>query len=417
MKISFLENGLNSLQKGYINLQEYEKVYYLKRNTKSEKERFYLLKDAILFVQHGVEILFKYILIRENELLVFTNLDKQVKMAYEEKIKNNIQNVFEVSDKYKLHTISFSETIDRLEKFTKTEFSTTLKGKLHKIESYRNQIMHSEVYLFEQEIHSVFDGLIGDIDMLLYNSLGSEYKMITGFSELIKSHNKLSNEIKEYKKSLQHKVIQQLLNICAELGITIGEDKFTRITDINIATKFIERLFTKEFEFGADLSNGFCTGEVGHLKRISQDDFEMLANDNGAKYIFKFESLIIYTPKIQSKLSPLLFFECSENDVDKSMEDCIEFDQGVKITETIELIDSKRELTNKDEINRFYSELNAGMRNDDFFTIHRYLSKGIFCFINFIGLDYYLVRNILWNYHSLDGKTFEVLIRERFKID
>ena len=72
MRINFLNSGLDSLKKGFQHLVEYEKnTFYLKKNNVDEN-RFYHLKDAILFTQHGIEILVKSIIHNHSESLVST---------------------------------------------------------------------------------------------------------------------------------------------------------------------------------------------------------------------------------------------------------------------------------------------------------------------------------------------------------
>ena len=111
MKIKLLENGLDSLKKGFKSLKNYEEMYLLDN---SGSERFLTLKDAVLAIHHGIEILFKEALIRTNEILVFSEIDKNLKNAFVTKRQRSLDSLFEANPS--LHTVTFQETIDRVQK-------------------------------------------------------------------------------------------------------------------------------------------------------------------------------------------------------------------------------------------------------------------------------------------------------------
>jgi len=107
IKITFLENGIDSLNKGFKSLKVYEENLYLKTGVVTDKERFFQLKDAIIQIHHGIEILLKYILTKENELLVFSEINKYVKLALKEKRKRKLESIFQTSVKNRVHTVTF----------------------------------------------------------------------------------------------------------------------------------------------------------------------------------------------------------------------------------------------------------------------------------------------------------------------
>ena len=100
MKIKLIENGLDSLKKGFEYLKQYEEQYLLE---KSGHERYFILKDAILSIHHGIEILFKEVLRKSNELLIYSDIDKSLKNAYVEKRQRKLYSLFETSQT--LHTV------------------------------------------------------------------------------------------------------------------------------------------------------------------------------------------------------------------------------------------------------------------------------------------------------------------------
>ncbi|HMT54967.1 MAG TPA: hypothetical protein PKD16_18155 [Saprospiraceae bacterium] len=412
MEITFLENGLHSLQKGYDSLVRYEEVYYMAPDSIPEKERFYLLKDAVLSIQHGIEILFKYVLVQSNELLIFSNLDNHFKKAYEEKRKRGLSSIFQLADKYQLHTISFSETIDRIDKLTPLKLTNQFKNKLFQIEAFRNQIMHSEILSFEANLHTVFEGLIGELDILLYKQLGTEYKMISGYGELVAKYQKSSKSIADFKSKTQDDVIKLLLSVFDYADIGMGENEVMRITDINVATKVLDKLFTSKFLFGADLTNGYCTGHIRHLKRIDDYRFSLFAEDNDGEYIFKFKSLIIYLPALKENKSPLLFIECDDDVVEASLNEFIDETEGIKSIQGITFKGKNITTFIKQNVEEAFRKESMGEGQEDFFTVEKFLSKGIFCFINIQQIEYADASRLLWKFGKLDGKRFELILKK-----
>jgi len=79
MKITLIENGLDSLSKAYSFLERYEKE---KESHANKETRFFILKDAILSMQHGVEILFKHILKNNNEILLYSSVTDKLRDAF-----------------------------------------------------------------------------------------------------------------------------------------------------------------------------------------------------------------------------------------------------------------------------------------------------------------------------------------------
>ena len=63
MHITMLDNGIDSIQKGFTDYLEYTES--IKGKTVPAPEDYYILKQAILSTHHGVEILLKYTLLQK----------------------------------------------------------------------------------------------------------------------------------------------------------------------------------------------------------------------------------------------------------------------------------------------------------------------------------------------------------------
>lgn len=63
MKISLLENGMDSLQQGFKKFLEFEKSTI---DAEPGLRDYFNLKQAVLSLHHGIEILMKYILSKQS---------------------------------------------------------------------------------------------------------------------------------------------------------------------------------------------------------------------------------------------------------------------------------------------------------------------------------------------------------------
>lgn len=69
IRISLKENGIHSFNKGLSDFAEYEK---------DNKQDDFKLKEAILFIHHGIELLLKQVLVDTGgEYLIFADLKQE----------------------------------------------------------------------------------------------------------------------------------------------------------------------------------------------------------------------------------------------------------------------------------------------------------------------------------------------------
>lgn len=250
MKLSFLESGLDSLTKGFDLLKRHEELLFLQQGT--EKERYFVLKDSILFIHHGIEILLKSILYKKSEFLVFSQLDQNVKKAYHEMHQKKRSTVFQTSLKQKIHTVTYSEAIERITLICAICISPQLLNKLNQLDAYRNQIIHSEINIDESEIITLFNGFLDEIDFLFTTTLGDDYKTLTGYSELKKNFYKYREFLNKNNLPLKSKVLESFLDIFNKLNISMGLNEVKYIDNINIATSIVVELMKKQFKLGTD---------------------------------------------------------------------------------------------------------------------------------------------------------------------
>ncbi|NRG36645.1 hypothetical protein [Bacillus subtilis] len=166
MEYSLLENGIDSLKKAKVNIKEFEKY--------PEELSYHFLKDAIIFLNHGIEILLKYILSERHESLIFTDIN--LYMDAKEKLKNESKskrkpfginyklNVFDVelgnnNKKKSLHTINLKETIKRIKLLLDIDISKDVDSAIILINNYRNHITHHSISLDDENVKELVEKL------------------------------------------------------------------------------------------------------------------------------------------------------------------------------------------------------------------------------------------------------------------
>lgn len=160
MEFSLLDNGTDSLKKAKQSIESFE---VLEKST-----AYHHLKDAIIFLNHGVEILLKYILSSRNESLIFKNIDAYIEAKKELISKheqlaphkpgrgfgdkfNQYYSVFDVDKGKKLQTISFDEALRRIQYLCDIKIHRDFKGSIRYINTCRNKLTHHFMRLNHDE--------------------------------------------------------------------------------------------------------------------------------------------------------------------------------------------------------------------------------------------------------------------------
>lgn len=416
MKISFLENGLDSLKKGSISLLKYEEIKVSDDESRLDKSRFYFLKDAILNIQHGIEILFKHLLLSHNELLIFSEIGTNVQQALKERRIRNYDSVFQTSFSNKIHTVTFTESVERLINICGITFSKRIKEKLSKIEGYRNQIIHSEIYFDEGDISELFDGFIDELDFFFYKWIGEEYLSITGYGDLKRNFEIYSEILLKNGQGIKNDVLAALVEILSETKIAVGLNEVRRVTDINKATNFISAIFSKKFQFGLDLYNNYSSGDIRSINRLDDEHFAIHAGDMDCKFVFKFKSLIIAMSSVFDDHSPMIFFECDNDEILIAKSELSEASYGILMLESVYDRKSNQNYIGSSQKHTFMTEVIDNYYDNeiqpDYENQFQFLTKGIFCYINIQRLGYEAGSFILNKFRNVEGESFEIELRK-----
>ncbi|PFF30858.1 hypothetical protein CN327_21840 [Bacillus cereus] len=144
MKFTLLDNGADSLKSAYENLET------LKNIAEGGQHR---LKDSVIFLNHGVELLLKLILKKHSPSLMFDKINEYLEAKQRLKKKEDAKTVFDINKKLK--TVSLFEALTRVEYLCDIDIPENFRGSILYVNKIRNQFMHYEVELDEQETETL----------------------------------------------------------------------------------------------------------------------------------------------------------------------------------------------------------------------------------------------------------------------
>ncbi len=127
-KITLLQNGVHSLERGFQRFDEYLR-----------EDDDFLLKEAIMFIHHGIELLLKQLLAQANEFLIFSDLRQVVRK--QQQAKKQGLHLLDLEDPP--HTVTYLDAIERVDAFLDVpEFDARLQKALRELNRWRNMLEH-----------------------------------------------------------------------------------------------------------------------------------------------------------------------------------------------------------------------------------------------------------------------------------
>jgi hypothetical protein len=131
-KIGLKANGLHSLWRGIESYQQYK-----------DSRDIWLLKEAVMFLHHGTELLMKEILVQSSEYLIFEDLGSNTVKKQKQAAEKNL-GIFYLPKPPR--TVTYLDAIDRVEAFINPpELDEPLLTRLRELNQYRNQLEHYAV--------------------------------------------------------------------------------------------------------------------------------------------------------------------------------------------------------------------------------------------------------------------------------
>ena len=191
MKYSLLNNGIDSLKSAFINL---DKVI-------SKEYEPHHVKDSIMFLAHGTEILLKYLLSEKDYKTIFVDEErnmKKYKAAEEKRIKLGLDNVFLVDSS--LRTINANKALHFLTDFYELDCTYSFPELIKYLSYKRNEIMHSAIELNEEQTLDLISKLTHIYSQIIFYF----HQHIPNFSQLIENarFDREAFETQKYKQKL-----------------------------------------------------------------------------------------------------------------------------------------------------------------------------------------------------------------------
>ena len=243
MIIDMLNNGMDSLKRGFSSYLKYEEI--VKEKETPTLEDYFVLKQAVLSTHHGVEILLKCILNKKSEFLIVDEIDSNYKEAYKEKNQNGYQSVFQTSKAQKIHTITYEEALSRVKYFGNNDLPEALEKKLKELNTVRNALTHAEVIIKDTDVEKIFDKLLLDLDVLFLRAIGSEYSIFYGYSEIKANYDNYMTFLSEHQMTIKKKALAALFSTQEKTEQYSGQNEVIYIEDSTIARKFLKSLQTR----------------------------------------------------------------------------------------------------------------------------------------------------------------------------
>lgn len=160
--ISLRENGIHSLERGVTAYADY--------TARGDK---LLLKDAIMFLHHGIELLMKEILVQTSPYLIFEDLTK----AAQKQREADKQSIDIFSLKNPPKTVTYEEAINRVAVFIKpAELSEQLVNDLIELNRLRNQLEHYAIEADESDLVKLLSDLQDPLLELFEKRIGGVKK-------------------------------------------------------------------------------------------------------------------------------------------------------------------------------------------------------------------------------------------------
>jgi hypothetical protein len=382
MKISLIENGLDSLKKGYDHLRKYEDQ---KEAGAKDVDRFSSLKDTILSVQHGIEILFKFLLKENNEVLLFSTVDGKLKEAFKKRRAGEITELFEVDG---LHTVTFKESIERVSDICGVTVDEKFRKVLLKVEIWRNSIIHSAVVLNEDEVSNVLLKLMKDLDVFFGQAIGDQYLNGQGRHELDRAYRLFIASRGMHQNSIKAKVVERLIVALTENNIKkVTSPGVFMIEDAQTAYSILQKMQGDGIVYGCDMKNLHCSGKTLITNLSSTNVMTIFCEDNNTDYQLQFGGILVYVPAVGDSASPLIF-AYSAGLKETGWSPIIHENDGFKTQAGIFLLDERTYVWDEIHYREFYNQEDSSDFSRDARGVVRFLSKGCACFLNVQTLEY-----------------------------
>jgi len=244
-KIGLLDNACHSLQRGY-------EMFNKGRKNKDALA----LKEAIIWIHHGIELSIKQLLVQSNEYLIFENIDDAVRKLAHLRRQPNMGNA-EVLDLFDssegIYTVGFGKLVDRAAIMLNIrEFSqgAALREKIDALTSYRNKTVHFAVEVKLDEVIELLGELMEPFLSLLDKRI-KDKNFAKDCIPLIRSQAESLSVVYRLQYQEAEERIEKLLQKFN--GMEVSGDYFGVLGRINLPEFDSVETESRQRDFGFDL--------------------------------------------------------------------------------------------------------------------------------------------------------------------
>ena len=179
-----------------------------------ESEDAWLLKEAVIWVHHGIELVLKQLLVQTNEFLVFQDVNKAVERLKILKKKPGMKNagvidLFDHDDK--VMSVGFRSLIERAAitlSITELEDGELLRTRIDRLTRYRNKIVHFSLELDVVEVSGLLSELLNPLLSLLAREINDYNFKQNVIPEILK----LAQPIEKYLEFIRKNIVDNAIN-------------------------------------------------------------------------------------------------------------------------------------------------------------------------------------------------------------
>lgn len=268
LKIGLLDNGSHSLERGYEMWAQWKK-----------SGDAWLLKESVIWIHHGIELLLKQLVVQSNEFLVFQDVNKAVERLGILRKKTGMENagvldLFDHDDK--VMSVGFKNLIDRVAitmNISELSEKEPLREKIDVLTRTRNKIVHFSVDLDVVEI----SGLLSEILSPLLSLLSKEVQDQKFKEKTIPKIRKVAQPLREYIEYMRKEIVDSAIKSTQEALLPTGSRR------AGIVSQALGSGLTKSLLSYLKLAKGICDKTIIVIvdrQILAHQLYEVLSNDN-----------------------------------------------------------------------------------------------------------------------------------------
>jgi superfamily II DNA or RNA helicase len=202
LKIGLLDNSYHSLKRGYEMWSQWKR-----------SEDAWLLKESIIWVHHGIELVLKQLLVQTNEFLVFDDVNKAVERLRILRRTKGMENagvleLFDYDDK--VMSVGFRNLVERAAitlSIPELAENAPLRVKIDELTKYRNKVVHFSV---ELDI-AVVANLLSEILDPLLSVLNREVEDSSFKNTAIPEIRKIAQPVQKFDEKIRLEIVNNAI--------------------------------------------------------------------------------------------------------------------------------------------------------------------------------------------------------------